>query len=140
METNNLCRAYEMVLHTALPSELSTSESWPNVNSTLHPTLALGPVVRLWACSLYRDILRSASWDSPFRMSDDAVCEVLFWQDNFNNSGYPIWSPSPKPEVLSFADASESGWGGFTAQVGGKVAVGSWQLVIGRDGEKLHIP
>ena len=90
--------------------------------------LALGPVVRLWTRSLYRDILRSASWDSPFRMSDDAVCEVLFWQDNFNNSGYPIWSPSPKPEVLSFSDASESGWGGFTAQVGGKVAVGSWSL------------
>ena len=90
--------------------------------------LALGPVVRLWTRSLYRDILRSASWDSPFRMSDDAVSEVLFWQDNFNNSGYPIWSPSPKPEVLSFSDASESGWGGFTAQVGGKVAVGSWSL------------
>ena len=88
--------------------------------------LALGPVVRLWTRSLYRDILSSASWDSPFHMSDDAVCEVLFWRDNFNNSGYPIWSPSPKPEVLSFSDASESGWGGFTAQVGGKVAVGSW--------------
>ena len=88
--------------------------------------LALGPVVRLWMRSLYRDILNSASWDSKFCMSDDAVCEVLFWRDNFDNSGYPIWSPSPKPEVLSFSDASESGWGGFTAQVGGKVAVGSW--------------
>ena len=88
--------------------------------------LALGPVVQLWTRSLYRDILSSASWDSPFHMSHDAVCEVLFWCDNFNNSGYPILSASPKPEVLSFSDASESGWGGFTAQVGGKVAVGSW--------------
>ena len=90
--------------------------------------LALGPVVRLWTRSLYCDILRSASWDSPFHMSDDAVSEVLFWQDNFSNSGYPIWSPSPKPEVLSFSNASESGLGGFTAQVGAKVAVGSWSL------------
>ena len=89
---------------------------------------ALGPVVRLWTRSLYRDILNSASWDSPFHKSDDAVCKVLFWRDNFNNSGYPIWLPSPKPEVLSFSNASESGWGGFTAQVGGKVAVGSWTL------------
>ena len=30
--------------------------------------------------------------------------------------------------MLSFSDASESGWGSFTAQVGGKVAVGSWSL------------
>ena len=43
--------------------------------------LALGAVVQLWTCSLYRDILSSASWDSPFHMSDDAVCEVLFWRD-----------------------------------------------------------
>ena len=28
--------------------------------------------------------------------------------------------------MLSFSDASESGWGGFTAEGGGKVAVGSW--------------
>ena len=75
---------------------------------------------------MYHDILDSASWDSPFHMSDDAVCEVLFSRDNSDNSGYPIWSPSPKPEVLSFSDASESGWGSFTA--GGKVAVGSWSL------------
>ena len=56
------------------------------------------------------------------------MCKVLFWRDNFDNSVYLIWSPSPKPEALSFSDASESGWGGFTAQVGGKVAVGSWSL------------
>ena len=72
--------------------------------------LALGPVVWLWTHSLYRDILNSASWDSKFHMSDDAVCKVLFWSDNFDNSGYPIWSPSPKPKVLSFSDASKSGW------------------------------
>ena len=73
--------------------------------------LPLGPVDGLWMRSLYRNRLDSASWDSPFHMSDDAVCEVLFWRDNFDNSGYPIWSTSPKPEVLqvlSFSDTSES--------------------------------
>ena len=65
--------------------------------------LTLGPVVRLWMQILYHDILNSASWDSPFHMSDIAECEVLFWRDNFDNSGYPIWSPSPKPEVLLFS-------------------------------------
>ena len=88
--------------------------------------LALGPVVRLWTRGLYGDILNAASWDRPFQLSDDAVDEVLFWQVNFDNSGYPIWSPSPKPEVLTYSDAIDSGWGGFTAQVGGQVAVGSW--------------
>ena len=88
--------------------------------------LALGPVVQLSTRSLYRDILNAASWDRPFHLSDEAVGEVLFWHANFHNSGSPIWSPSPKPEVFTYLDASDSGWGGFTAQIGGHVAVGSW--------------
>ena len=46
----------------------------------------------------------------------------------FVNTGYPIWSPSLKPEVLTYSDASDSGWGGFAVQVGGKVAVGNWSV------------
>ena len=90
--------------------------------------LALDPVVRLWTRSLYRDILNAASWDRPFHLSGEAVGEVLFWCANFDNSGSPIWSPSPKPEVFTYSDASDSGWGGFTAQIGGRVAVGSWSV------------
>ena len=77
--------------------------------------LALGPVVRLWTRGLYRDILSAASWDRPLQLSEDAVGEVLFWQENFDNSGCPIWSVNPKPEVLTYSDASDSGWGGFSA-------------------------
>ena len=35
-------------------------------------SLALGPVIRLWTRSLYRDILPVVSWDSPFQLSADA--------------------------------------------------------------------
>ena len=87
-------------------------------------SLALGPVVRLWTRSLYRDILQAVSCDSPFQLSADAQSEVVFWEKNFCNTGYPIWSPSPKPEVLTYLDASDSGWGRFAVQVGGKLAVG----------------
>ena len=64
------------------------------------------------------------------------MCEVFFWRNNFDNSGYHIWSPNPKPEALS--DASESGWGGFTAQVGGKMAVASWLLEEMRRSSTFH--
>ena len=90
--------------------------------------LALGPVVRLWTRGLYRDILSAASWDRPLQLSEDAVGEVLFWQENFDNSGCPIWSVNPKPEVLTYSDASDSGWGGFSARIGSQVAIGSWSV------------
>ena len=63
--------------------------------------LALGPVVRLWTQSIYRDICQANYWDMPFLVSQDSQSEVLFWRENFDNSGYPIWSPSPKVEVLT---------------------------------------
>ena len=72
-----------------------------------------GPVYRTPAfhefgagSSLYRDTLQAASWDSSFQLSADAPGEVVFWEKNFRNAGYPMWSPSPKPEVLSYSDAT----------------------------------
>ena len=91
-------------------------------------SLVLGPVVCHWYRSLYRDIIQAVSWDSPFQLSVDVRSEVVFWENTFWNTGYPIWSPSPKPEVLTYTDASESGWGGFAVQVGGQVAVGNWSV------------
>ena len=61
--------------------------------------LALGPVVLLWTQSIYRDICQANYWDTPFLVSQDSQSEVLFWRENFDNS--PIWSPSPKVEVLT---------------------------------------
>ena len=51
---------------------------------------------------------------------------MLFWKQNFDNSGYPIWAPSPEVEVLTYSDASGLGWGGFVTHINGKPAVGSW--------------
>ena len=51
---------------------------------------------------------------------------MLFWKQNYDNSGYLIWAPSPKVEVLSYSDASGLGWGGFAVHINGKPAVGSW--------------
>ena len=88
--------------------------------------LALGPVARLWTRALYRDTCQSVHWDRPFLMSQESQAEVQFWEANFGTGGYPIWSPSPKVEVITYSDASGQGWGGFAVQLSGKVARGSW--------------
>ena len=86
--------------------------------------LALGPVVRLWTRGIYRDICQANYWDKPFLVSQDSQSEVLFWRDNFDSSGYPIWSPSPRVDVLTYLDASGEGWGGFAVQFSDTVARG----------------
>ena len=54
------------------------------------------------------------------------VAQRCFFGNNFDNSGYPIWAPSPKIKVLSYSDASGLGWGGFAVLINGKPALGSW--------------
>lgn len=67
--------------------------------------LALGPIVRLWTRELYRTIQQSVFWDQKIQLSEEAQNKILFWCENFENSGQPIWSASPKIEVLTYSDA-----------------------------------
>ena len=89
--------------------------------SLVSMSLAMGPVVCLWTRAMYRDICSAPCWDQPICLSSDSRSEVLFWKQNFDNSGYPI-----RIEVLSYSDASGLGWGGFAVHINGKPAVGSW--------------
>lgn len=66
----------------------------PLSESLLSMGLALCPVVHLWTRGIYRDICQANYWDKPFLVSQDSMSEVLFWRDNFDFSGCPIWSPS----------------------------------------------
>lgn len=88
--------------------------------------LALGPVVRLWTRELYRSIQQSTSWDQKFGLSEESRSEILFWHENFSNSGQPIWAACPIIEVMTYSDASDVAWGGYAVQLGGQTAVGSW--------------
>ena len=88
--------------------------------------LALGPVVRLWTRGLYREILQSRSWDTVISISSEAKREVQFWTENFRNSGYPIWPPSPKIDVMTYSDANVTCWGGYAVQIGERSATGCW--------------
>ena len=92
--------------------------------SLVSMSLAMGPVVCLWTRAMYRDICSAPCWDQP--ICYDSRSEVLFWKQNFDNSGYPIWARSPKIEVLSYSDANRLGWGGFPVHINGKPAVESW--------------
>ena len=88
--------------------------------------LALDPVVRLWTRALYREIMQATSLGRLFLLSEEAQNEVKFWMENFSNSGYPIWSPCPTIDVMTYSDASEIGWGGYAVQIGDLSATGCW--------------
>ena len=90
--------------------------------------LALGPVARLFTRSLYRAQNSVPSLCCKVSISEEAFRELIFWRDNFRElDGQPMWQSSPRTDVISYSDASSTGWGGYVVQLGNAVARGHWQ-------------
>ena len=89
--------------------------------------LALGPIARVWTRGLYRNLTPTTSWGEIVHLDEDAIREINFWVDSFAEChGQKIWLSSPLPEVMTYSDASNTGWGGYCVQISGQIAKGSW--------------
>lgn len=89
--------------------------------------LALGPVARLFTRHLYQVQNSVLSLSCRVALSGEALSEIQFWIDNFSNFvGQPIWHSSPAIDVISYSDASSTGWAGYIVQLGQSVARGDW--------------
>ena len=94
--------------------------------------LALGPVARLWTRGLYRAIMQASSWGERNQLDEDAWREIVFWKSNFETChGQPIWWVNPRPDILTYSDASDTGWGGYSVELGGNIAKGEWSAEEG---------
>ena len=67
-------------------------------------------------------------------LSPEALREVQLWKDSFEDChGQPIWKTNPKINVISYSDASDSGWGGYCVNVVGTEVAGSWSKVESKE-------
>ena len=96
------------------------------VGQVMSMSLALGPIARLRTRALYADINNCTSWYAYVTLSDEAKDELLFWQSNIVSlNSQPIWFESGATRVV-YSDASDSGYGGYTIEVGPQISHGAW--------------
>ena len=89
--------------------------------------LALGPVARLFTRHLYAMQNSVCSLSAKISLSAQALMEIDFWINSFMDvMGQPIWHSAPSIDVISYSDASSSGWAGYVVQLGNIVARGDW--------------
>lgn len=97
------------------------------VGSVFSMGLALGPVSHLWTRAMCQDILSSEFWSQHIALSPEAMREVQFWKESFEDChGQPIWKTNPRIDVISYSDASDLGWGSYCVNVAGTNVAGSW--------------
>ena len=88
--------------------------------------LALGPITRLRTRALYALINSSTSWSDRLQINTEAQMELNFWAENIDSlNGEPIWFRSGATRVV-YSDASSSGYGGYSVELGNEVAHGLW--------------
>ena len=61
------------------------------------------------------------------RLHYESINEIKFWKSCFYDyNGQPIWPLSPIISVLTYSDASDYGWGGYSVNLNGYVAKGNF--------------
>ena len=94
--------------------------------SVMSCALAVGPMARLLTRQMYLNIETRGSWDSVVQFSPGLLEELRFWFTNIDCfNGHRISEPVTTCTVI-FTDASESGFGGFSATIDGAAVSGMW--------------
>lgn len=92
--------------------------------------LALGPVARLFTRHMYALQNSVSSLNARVELPDRVIQEIHFWIKNFDVLvGQPIWHISPKIDVITYSDASSTGWAGYAVQLGDVIARGEWDVL-----------
>ena len=89
-------------------------------------SLAIGPVIRLRTRALYAVLNQRRFWADWLNLTGDALEELHFWKMNIDYfNGQSIWFSAGATRVV-FSDASSTGYGGYTVELGPEFAHGQW--------------
>ena len=98
------------------------------VGQIMSMSLALGSVARLRTRAMYAVINSCTSWSAFVRLTEEAMLELEFWQSNVTVlNTQPIWFKPGATRVV-YSDASDSGYGGYSVEVGPNIAHGPWSV------------
>ena len=89
-------------------------------------SLAIGPVSRLRTRALCAVLNRRRFWAGWLSLMDKVLVELQFWKQNIDRfNGQSIWFSASATRVV-FLDASSTGYGGYTVELGPEYSHGQW--------------
>jgi len=114
-------------LHLALDSTQIKAKSLASITGKIiSMSIAMGPVTRLMTRSMYALLNTRQFWCQYLRITQPVQEEISFWLqrlDTFNGQG--IWH-TPSAVRMVYADASCTGYAGYTVEHSCYIAHGPW--------------
>ena len=96
------------------------------VGQIVSMSLGLGSVARLMTQSLYIIINCRTTWNDKVVWTEEAWAEMKFWEINIESLNGKEMRYSAGAVRLVYSDASDTGYGGYTVDVGPRIAQGQW--------------
>ena len=97
------------------------------VGSVISIGLGIGPVARFRTRALYSNMEKAANWDEKITLCNEGINKIKFWKSCFHDyNGQPISSLSPIISVLTYSDASDYRWGGYSDNLNDYVTEGNF--------------
>ena len=96
------------------------------VGQIISMRLAVGPVSRLHTRAMYAVLNQRGFWSDWLTLSLDALNELQFWKqsiDIFNGRSIHFSAGATR---VDFSDASSTGYGGYTVELGPEYSQGQW--------------
>ena len=98
------------------------------VGQIISMSLALGQVTHLRTRALYAVLNQRQFWSDQLCLSNDAAEELSFWRNNVDNfNGQSIWFSAGATRIV-YSDASSTGYGGYSVELGPELAQGQWSV------------
>ena len=86
----------------------------------------VGNVAYIMTRTLYQALNCRSSWFSYVQLSDEAVCEIMFWKQNARSlNGRSAWPTDSKPSKIVYSDASKNACSSFV-ELEGKIFQQNW--------------
>ena len=119
-----ICKLQES-LRRASPS-MTVRQLASIVGQIVSMSLGLGSVARLMTWSLYTIINCRTTWNDQVVWTEEAWAEMKFWENNIESLNGKEMRYSAGAVRLVYSDASDTGYGGYTVDVGPRIAQGQW--------------
>ena len=117
-----ICKLQES-LRKASPS-MTVRQLASIVGQIVSMSLGLGSVARLMTRSLYTIINCRTTWNDKVVWTEEAWAEMKFWENNIESLTGKEMRYSAGAVRLMYSDASDTGYGGYTVDVGPRIAQG----------------
>ena len=118
-------RKLKSLLSSAIRDKSSSYRELARIaGSLISVALAVGPLSRLFTRQMYLAIESRSAWDHTLHFSSALLEKLRFWYCNIDSfNGYSL-RPPPDSSTVIFSDASDVGFGGFSASLDGVTASG----------------